>query len=82
MVILSWIQFPTMSLVIFLIVACYHFGEEDTAFVLEKNKNFKKFLILKNFVYFSKGLLIVIAPLYFHNEETIAIFKSSIASLK
>ena len=75
MVILSWIQFPTMSLVIFLIVACYHFGEEDTAFVLEKNKNFKKFLILKNFVYFSKGLLIVIAPLYFHNEETIAIFK-------
>ena len=42
-VILFWILFPTISLVIFLIVACYHFGEEDTAFVLDKNKNFKKY---------------------------------------
>ena len=75
LVILSWILFPTISLIIFLIVACYHFGEEDTAFVLEKNKNFKKFKKLKNFVYFSKGLLIIISPLYFHNEETVLIFK-------
>lgn len=74
-VILFWILFPTISLVIFLIVACYHFGEEDTAFVLDKNKNFKKYQKLKNFVYFSKGLLIIIAPLYFHNEETIVIFE-------
>jgi len=73
-VILLWIIFPTLTLSIFLLVACYHFGKEDTAFLLEKNRFFKS-VGVNNFVYFSKGLLIIVAPLYFHNEETLSIFK-------
>ena len=73
-VILLWIIFPTLTLSIFLLVACYHFGREDTAFLLEKDKFFKS-IGVNNFVYFSKGLLIIVAPLYFHNEETLSIFK-------
>jgi len=73
-VILLWIIFPTLTLSIFLLVACYHFGKEDTAFLLEKDRFFKS-VGVNNFVYFSKGLLIIVAPLYFHNEETLSIFK-------
>ena len=73
-IILLWVIFPTFTLSIFLLVACYHFGKEDTAFLLEKKKFFKSIRV-NDFVYFSKGLLIVLAPLYFHNEETLSIFK-------
>ena len=34
-----------------------------------------KILILINYFFFLKGLLIVIAPMFFHFNETIAIFK-------
>ena len=73
-VILLWIIFPTFTLSVFLLVACYHFGKEDTAFLLEKDKYYKSIRV-NDFVYFSKGLLIIFAPLYFHNEETLSIFK-------
>ena len=73
-VILLWITFPTLILSIFLLVACYHFGKEDTAFLLEKDK-FSKSIGINDFIYFSKGLLIIVAPLYFHNEETLSILK-------
>ena len=73
-VILLWLIFPTLTLSIFLLVACYHFGKEDTAFLLEKDK-FYKSIRVNDFVYFSKGLLIIFSPLYFHNEETLSIFK-------
>ena len=73
-VILLWLIFPTLSLSIFLLVACYHFGKEDSAFLLEKDK-FYKSIRVNDFVYFSKGLLVIFAPLYFHNEETLSIFK-------
>ena len=36
---------------------------------------FSKSIRVNDFVYFSKGLLIIVAPLYFHNEETLSIFK-------
>ncbi|MDA9234248.1 hypothetical protein N9O80_03340, partial [Candidatus Pelagibacter sp.] len=64
-IILLWIIFPTSILVIFLLVACFHFGKEDTAFLLEKNKSHNH-IGVNNFVYFSKGLLVIVAPLYFH----------------
>ena len=73
-IIVLWLMFPTSTLVVFLLVACYHFGKEDTAFLLEKDKLLKNFGV-NDFVYFSKGLLIIVAPLYFHNEETLSIFK-------
>ena len=73
-VIFLWIIFPSLTLSVFLLVACYHFGKEDTAFLLEKEK-FYKSIRVNDFIYFSKGLLIIFAPLYFHNEETLSIFK-------
>ena len=50
-------------------MASYHFGKEDTDFLI--NDNFR----LNQIFYFLKGLLIVIAPLNFHFEETVNIFK-------
>ena len=69
LVILSWLVLPTISLIIFLIVASYHFGKEDTQFLAMKKS--KLDLIL----YFFKGISIVIAPLIFHFTDTINIFK-------
>ena len=68
-IITFWLLFPTTALIIFLIVASYHFGKEDTEFLI-KNKN-----ALNLILYFLKGSLIVIAPLMFHFTETINIFK-------
>jgi len=68
-VIIMWLIFPATSLVIFLLVASFHFGKEDTAFLTNKNLTSNKLF------YFLKGLLIIIAPLQFHFEETINIFK-------
>ena len=68
-IITFWLLFPTTSLIIFLIVASYHFGKEDTEFLI-KNKNASNLIL-----YFLKGSLIIIAPLIFHFTETINIFK-------
>ena len=68
-IIVFWLFSPTISLIIFLIVASYHFGKEDTEFLI-KNKNASNLIL-----YFLKGSLIIIAPLIFHFTETINIFK-------
>ena len=68
-IIILWLIFPATSLIIFLLVASYHFGKEDTEFLTNKN------LISNQLLYFFKGLLIIISPLQFHFEETINIFK-------
>ena len=68
-IIIFWLFFPTMSLILFLIVASYHFGKEDTEFLIN-NKNVSNLIL-----YFFKGALIIIAPLMFHFVETINIFK-------
>jgi Brp/Blh family beta-carotene 15,15'-monooxygenase len=68
-IITFWLLFPTTSLIIFLIVASYHFGKEDTEFLI-KNKNASNLIL-----YFLKGSLIIIAPLMFHFTETVNIFK-------
>ena len=68
-VIIFWILIPSVSLIIFLIVASFHFGKEDTQFLINENSYINQFL------FFLKGLLIILLPLYFHFEETISIFK-------
>ena len=68
-VIVFWIIIPSISLIIFLIVASHHFGKEDTQFLIIKNS------YLNQLFYFLKGSLIIFAPLYFHFDETISIFK-------
>ena len=54
---------------IFFVVASYHFGKEDTQFLIVENSYYNQLL------FFLKGSLIVFAPLYFHFDETISIFK-------
>ena len=65
----SLLIFPLLTLAIFLIVAAYHFGKEDSVF--GKVNKFK----LLNLLLFLKGSLIILAPLYFHHYETIQIFE-------
>ena len=68
-VITLWVSAPSILLIIFLLVASYHFGKEDTQFLHNYDSNFMSIL------YFLKGSLVILAPLYFHFEETIEIFK-------
>ena len=68
-VIILWIIIPSISLIIFLIVASYHFGTEDTQFLVIENS------YLNQLLFFIKGTLIILAPIYFHFDETINIFK-------
>ena len=68
-VIILWIYMPYISLIIFLMVASYHFGKEDTQFLIIENSYYNQFL------FFLKGSLIVFAPMYFHFDETISIFR-------
>ena len=68
-VIILWILIPYVSLIIFLMVASYHFGKEDTQFLIIENSYYNQFL------FFLKGSLIIFAPMYFHFDETISIFR-------
>ena len=68
-VIILWIIAPSISLIIFLIVASHHFGKEDTQFLIIKNSYHNHLL------FFLKGSLVIFAPMYFHFDETISIFK-------
>ena len=68
-VIILWIIIPYISLVLFLIVASHHFGKEDTQFLIIENS------YLNQLLFFLKGSLIIFAPMCFHFDETISIFK-------
>ena len=69
LVVVIWVLLPSISLIIFLIIASFHFGKEDTQFLINENSYFNQFL------YFFKGTLIILAPLFFHFDETVGIFK-------
>ena len=66
-VIIFWLIFPKLILMIFLTVASYHFGKEDSEFI-NSSSNFE-------LIYFLKGCVIIVAPLIFHKSETLAIFE-------
>ena len=66
--ILIWLAFPKLLLILFLIIAAFHFGKEDSEFINQK-KNFE-------LIYFFKGSLIITSPLFFHKEQTILIFET------
>ena len=67
-IILIWLIFPKSLLFLFLIIAAYHFGKEDSEFINQKEKF--------ELIYFLKGSLIITSPLFFHKEETLAIFET------
>ena len=66
-VIIFWLIFPKSILILFLIVASYHFGKEDSEFI-NSSSNFE-------LIYFLKGCVTIVAPLIFHKTETLAIFE-------
>ncbi len=68
-VILIWTIVPAITLIVFLAVASFHFGKEDTQFLINKSSN------LISTLYFFRGLLVIITPLYFNFDETVIIFK-------
>ena len=68
LIILLWKVLPTATLFIFLVIAAYHFGKEDSLEKVKKS-NFKLLY------YFSRGSVIIFAPLAFHTNETIEIFR-------
>ena len=68
-IIILWVLLPTVVLIAFLIVASFHFGKEDTQFLIDNNS------YLNQFLFFLKGSLVILAPLYFNFNETVSIFK-------
>ena len=69
LVIFLWKIFPFISLILFLLVASYHFGKEDSCV---ENIIKKKYI---NILYLLKGSLVVLAPLSIHTKETLQIFQ-------
>jgi Brp/Blh family beta-carotene 15,15'-monooxygenase len=69
LIIFFWILFPNIVLLLFLIVAAYHFGKEDTVFSIKR-----KFMV-SECLYFLKGSVVIVAPLLFQKEKTIEIFQ-------
>jgi Brp/Blh family beta-carotene 15,15'-monooxygenase len=69
MIIYTWILLPFFTLTIFLIIASYHFGKEDSVFGKIKRSK------LSDLFLFLKGSLVISAPLYFHANETVQIFE-------
>jgi len=67
-IVCSWLMLPFFTLTIFLIIASYHFGKEDSVF-----GEIQKFKLTSLF-FFLKGSIVILAPLYFHSYETIQIF--------
>ena len=68
-IIILWIIIPSISLIVFLLVASFHFGKEDTQFLSNENSYSNQLL------FFFKGTLVILAPMYFHFDETVSIFK-------
>ena len=68
-VIFIWTIVPAITLIVFLSIASFHFGKEDTQFLINKNSN------LTSILYFFRGLLVIVIPLYFSFDETVSIFK-------
>ncbi len=67
-VILLWIYYPSITLILFLLIASFHFGKEDIEFFYSK-KN-----VLDIIFFTFKGSIIIFAPLFFNYEQTIKIF--------
>ena len=67
-IILLWLLFSKILLLIFLIVASYHFGKEDSEFINNRSDH--------DLIYLFKGSLVITAPLLLHKTETLNIFNN------
>ncbi len=68
-IIVLWLIFPNVVLLLFLVVAAYHFGKEDTVFIFKKN------FLLSEILLFLKGSSVIIAPLLFQRDKTNEVFE-------
>ena len=68
LIIFLWLILPNLILLIFLIVASYHFGKEDTVFKVKKR------VLSNEILFFLKGSSIIISPLLFQRDSTNEIF--------
>jgi len=66
--VILWLNFPTISLSLLLLIGSHHFGKEDLEFVEIKNN------IFNNLLFCLKGIIVVSAPLLFKFSDTINIF--------
>ena len=73
-VFIIWYLNPLISLIIFLVVSSFHFGKEDLEIYLDKKYRHQLF------IFFLKGSLIVLLPLFFNFEQTNLIFNTIIFS--
>ena len=69
-IIIFWLMLPNTILLLFLIVAAFHFGKEDTVFP------FKRKFFISEILFFFKGSSVLIAPLLFQRDATNMIFKT------
>ena len=69
LIIIFWLVFPNTVLFLFLIVAAYHFGKEDTIFYFKKN------FLISECLFFLKGSSVITAPLLLQREATNEIFR-------
>ena len=69
LIIIFWIIFPNIVLFLFLVVAAYHFGKEDTVF------SFKGKFLISECLFFFKGSSVIIAPLLLQRNATNEIFR-------
>jgi len=69
LIIIFWLIFPNIVLFLFLIVASYHFGKEDTVF------SFKRKFFISEYLFFLKGSSVIIAPLLLQRNATNEIFR-------
>ena len=69
LIVFFWLLFPNTVLLLFLIIAAYHFGKEDTVF------SFKEKFFIAEFLYFLKGSAVILIPLLFQKEKTNEIFQ-------
>ena len=69
-IIIFWLMLPDTTLLLFLIVAAFHFGKEDTVFA------FKRKFFISEILFFLKGSSVIIAPLLFQRDATNVIFKT------
>ena len=70
LIIILWLILPNTTLFLFLIVAAFHFGKEDTVF------HYKRKFFISEILFFFKGSSVIIVPLIFQKDATNAIFKT------
>ena len=69
LIIIFWLIFPNIVLFLFLIVAAYHFGKEDTIF------SFKRRFLISECLFFLKGSSVIVTPLLLQRNATNEIFQ-------